>query len=210
MPRSKEENQKIRDERINGIKNATIRVYASKGFLGTQMDEIAKEAGLAKGLLYYYFKSKTDLFQYVFKELMDQAAQSSKALVAEEKSLEEALESFSSFLISAAFERPVYPLVYKMIPEDLSHVFPENALEMQQTFFNQFTRPMVERFASAMDRGEIQKGNPMLQALLFTSGVLTISHLIASNPSIAKGQSQDQVIEETKRKLFYGIFEGSK
>ncbi|RUT33381.1 TetR/AcrR family transcriptional regulator [Paenibacillus zeisoli] len=206
MPRSKEDNQKIREERIKGIRHATIRVYASKGFLGTQMDDIAKEAGLAKGLLYYYFKSKIELFQYVFNSLMDEAFQFSQAHTSEERNLEQSLEAFIHFFLSSAFERPVYPLVYKMLPEDLSHVFPDNAQEMQQAFHNRFNRPMIERFRSAMDRGEIPEGNPMLQALLFTSGVLTISHLIASRPSITDGKDQEQVIEEMKQQLFHGIF----
>lgn len=205
MPRSKEENQKIREERINEIKNAAIRVYASKGFLGTQMEDIAKEAGLAKGLLYYYFKSKNELFQNVFLELLDKAKNYTKMLTVEVKSFEQSLETFLSFMILSAFEKPMYPLAYKMIPDDLHHVFPENALEMQQSFFEHFTKPMVELFSKAMESGEIQKGNPMIQALLFTSGVLTITHHIASYPSVVDGKSKDQVFEETKRQLFYGI-----
>jgi AcrR family transcriptional regulator len=206
MPRSKEDNQKVRKDRMVEIKDATIRVYAAKGYLGTQMDDIAKEAGLAKGLLYYYFKSKPELFQYVFNELMEKASQNSKALVSEEKSLKQTLESFIYFLVSASFELPHYPLVYKMMSDDLDRVFPDNAAEMQQTFFNLFTRPLVEQFASAMDKGEIPQGNPTLQALLFIHGVLSISYLVASNPAVADGESQEQAIGKIKRQLFYGIF----
>lgn len=204
MPRSKEDNEKIRIERMSEIKNAAIRVYALKGYLGTQMDDIAKEAGLAKGLLYYYFKSKTELFKFVFKELMDRAFKSTELMLSEENSLRHSLESFIQAFLSASFERPMYPLVYRMMPRDLIHVFPEKATEMEQQFFNRFTRPVIERFSSAMDKGEIPRGNPMLQALHFTNGVLAMSHLIASNPDIANGE--EQLIEEAKQLILYGIF----
>jgi AcrR family transcriptional regulator len=209
MPRSKETNQKIREDRMKAIINATIRVYASKGYLGAQMDDIAKEAGLAKGLLYYYFKSKPELFQFVFKKLMEQAFEVTKMIVSEGRSLKDALGSYINVLLSSAFEQPMYPLAYKMMPDDFVNVFPNNASEIQQTFFNQFTGPMIERFSLAMDKGEIPKANPKLQAILFTSAVLAMSHLIASNPMITGGNSREQVVEETTQLLLYGIFKGT-
>jgi len=37
-------------------------VFAEKGFHATKVDEIASRAGVAKGTVYLYFKSKEHLF----------------------------------------------------------------------------------------------------------------------------------------------------
>jgi AcrR family transcriptional regulator len=44
------------------ILNAALSVFAKKGFNGALIDDIAKEANIAKGTMYQYFKSKDALF----------------------------------------------------------------------------------------------------------------------------------------------------
>ncbi|MBI5117187.1 helix-turn-helix transcriptional regulator [Candidatus Poribacteria bacterium] len=55
------------ENRIPDIVRAAIRVFSHKGYRLTQMDEIAEEAEVSKATLYYYFKSKAHLFQYVLE-----------------------------------------------------------------------------------------------------------------------------------------------
>ena len=49
------------------ILDAALEVFASKGFDGARVDEIAKTAGVNKALLYYYFESK----EAILKELIE-------------------------------------------------------------------------------------------------------------------------------------------
>ena len=44
------------------ILNAAARVFARKGFDATSVDEIAAKAKLAKGTIYYHFKTKDEIF----------------------------------------------------------------------------------------------------------------------------------------------------
>lgn len=54
---------------VKGLIVNTATTYFSKyGFHKTTMDEIAKHLHKAKGVLYYYFKSKEDLFNEVLKQ----------------------------------------------------------------------------------------------------------------------------------------------
>jgi len=55
------------ENRIPDIAAAAVSVFSRKGYRLTQMDEIAHEAGVSKATLYYYFKSKIHLFQYVLE-----------------------------------------------------------------------------------------------------------------------------------------------
>ncbi|MEJ2430253.1 MAG: TetR/AcrR family transcriptional regulator [Deltaproteobacteria bacterium] len=49
------------------IIEAAARVFANKGYSGTLIADIAREAGIGKGTIYEYFPSKQDLFFAVFK-----------------------------------------------------------------------------------------------------------------------------------------------
>ncbi len=55
------------ENRIPDIVRAAIAVFSRKGYRLTQMEEIAEEAEVSKATLYYYFKSKAHLFQYVLQ-----------------------------------------------------------------------------------------------------------------------------------------------
>lgn len=48
------------------ILESAKEIFQTKGFAGAKMQEIADNAGINKGLLHYYFKSKERLFEYVF------------------------------------------------------------------------------------------------------------------------------------------------
>lgn len=50
------------DNKSAQIYTAAIQIFSEKGFQRASMDEIATASGVAKGTLYYYFKSKNDLF----------------------------------------------------------------------------------------------------------------------------------------------------
>ena len=54
------------------ILEAAIAVFAEKGFNTARVSDIAKEAGVADGTIYLYFKSKEDLLLQIFEEKMDE------------------------------------------------------------------------------------------------------------------------------------------
>ena len=50
------------------IINSATKYFSKFGFHKTTMDEIARHIHKAKGILYYYFKSKEELFNEVLKQ----------------------------------------------------------------------------------------------------------------------------------------------
>jgi TetR/AcrR family fatty acid metabolism transcriptional regulator len=48
--------------------DAAVRVFAQKGYHDCRVGDIAKEAGVAYGLLYHYFRSKEEVLETVFRE----------------------------------------------------------------------------------------------------------------------------------------------
>jgi len=51
-----------KDERKTMILQAAGKIFIAKGFEGTKIEDIAKEAGIGKGTVYEYFESKQQLF----------------------------------------------------------------------------------------------------------------------------------------------------
>lgn len=54
---------------------AAEKLFSEVGFDGANVDDIAKEAGVNKALIYYYFKNKDDILDTLFTSLIDGAKQ---------------------------------------------------------------------------------------------------------------------------------------
>jgi TetR/AcrR family fatty acid metabolism transcriptional regulator len=52
------------------ILDAAVKVFARKGFFQSKVSEIAREAGVADGTVYLYFKNKDDILISIFKVKM--------------------------------------------------------------------------------------------------------------------------------------------
>ena len=66
--RSVAEGTKIQAERRRQILQAAVRTFAAKGYHAARVSDIAKEAGVAYGLVYHYYESKETLLEAIFKE----------------------------------------------------------------------------------------------------------------------------------------------
>lgn len=53
------------------ILRAAIKVFAKNGFHNSKISQIAKEAGVADGTIYLYFKNKDDILIRLFEEKLD-------------------------------------------------------------------------------------------------------------------------------------------
>lgn len=54
------------------ILDAAVSVFAQNGFYNAKVSQIAKEAGVADGTIYLYFKNKEDILIQVFIDAMDE------------------------------------------------------------------------------------------------------------------------------------------
>ena len=59
---------KVAEDRREQIIDAAMRVFAQKGFVRATNRDVAREAGITTGLIYYYFKSKEDLLKAALEE----------------------------------------------------------------------------------------------------------------------------------------------
>ncbi len=60
-PRSKKLAEQMKAESRKAILNASLKLFAKKGFSATTTDEIARKAKVSKGLIFSHFPSKEDI-----------------------------------------------------------------------------------------------------------------------------------------------------
>lgn len=58
-------------DHLTQVLRAAEKLFAKRGLYPTTIDDIAKEAKLAKGTIYLYFESKEDLFSSVIERKLD-------------------------------------------------------------------------------------------------------------------------------------------
>lgn len=63
------------------IFRAAMEVFSEKGFERATVEEVAERAGLARGTIYYHFRSKRDLFLFLMEEGIDLMAVEVEAAV---------------------------------------------------------------------------------------------------------------------------------
>lgn len=61
MPRTPVENDRIRQASKEKIRAAAMGLFIKQGYYATSISNIAKQAGISKGLLYNYYNGKEDL-----------------------------------------------------------------------------------------------------------------------------------------------------
>ena len=114
--------QRRKEDRPAEITEAALAAFAEKGYTATRVDEVAKRAGVSKGLLYLYFKTKEDLFKAVIRSFLSPRIDALISNIEEtELSAEEFLRGpFLAFARSLP-KSPAKILVRLMIAEGPKH-----------------------------------------------------------------------------------------
>lgn len=76
--------EKLEDRRRQ-IRHAATKVFAKKGYHETRIADIAKEAGVAYGLVYHYFKNKEEILGSIFEDNWTFFVRAIQGLQADEK-----------------------------------------------------------------------------------------------------------------------------
>jgi TetR/AcrR family fatty acid metabolism transcriptional regulator len=75
--------QRKTNGKYEAILRSAIKVFASSGFFNSKVADVAREAGVADGTVYLYFKNKDDILVSIFNHYMEEALAAGKASLAE-------------------------------------------------------------------------------------------------------------------------------
>ena len=71
-PRTSSQLEKIRQQSRKKILDAALELFAMQGYHNTSISQIAKKAGVSKGLMYNYFDGKDDLMHQIVYERLSE------------------------------------------------------------------------------------------------------------------------------------------
>jgi TetR/AcrR family fatty acid metabolism transcriptional regulator len=104
-PGSAAESAPRRDKR-NQILDAAIAVFARLGYHGARVSDIAREAGIAYGLVYHYFKNKEEILNTIFEERWSGFLEAVEGIADSRAASADKLVSIAALMLNAHRLRP--------------------------------------------------------------------------------------------------------
>jgi AcrR family transcriptional regulator len=153
------------------ILDAALSEFASHGFEGARMEDVARRARVSKGTVYLYYPTKQALFEaLVRRDVAPRIGATSAFLKSYEGSLRLALIQVTDMAVAAIqFSRlPIYPKL--LIAE--SQRFPDLAVFYRREVVGEMLGGLESLFERALQRGEISGVAPEMAAHLFIAPLL--------------------------------------
>jgi TetR/AcrR family fatty acid metabolism transcriptional regulator len=123
----------VTQDKRKRILEAAVRVFAEHGYHGARVGDIAKDAGVAHGLLYHYFASKDDVLRTIFVENWGELIARFRAVEEAEEPAEAKLEGIAKILLRTWRNDPA--LVTVMVREVArSHLLQEQVEDVREAF----------------------------------------------------------------------------
>jgi len=179
------------------ILDAGQDLFGSKGFDATTIDDIAAQAGLAKGAIYHHYKNKRAIFQIVFERV---SAQLADGLVGEiqpgDNMIAVLMEATRSFFAACA-QPEVLQIMHRDGPTVLGHA---EWLHLDAQYFGGLVSGALEM---AMATGAIKQQplDPLSRVIL---GALQGAILDCAQQSNYEHAAEEYLV------VFEGILEGLK
>jgi len=171
--KSKEE--VVQEFRIQSIQEATMRVIARKGMAAATMQEIAEEAGVAKGTIYLYFRDRDELVEKTFETAMETLTARIDASLDADLPFEAKIRAvMTAHLTFFNANREFFRLFLSLrMPEG-----PATRQRRQKQHcaprYKERVQKLANELSQAMDRGEVRQADPYKLALFITEGSTAI------------------------------------
>lgn len=155
MPRSKEQFREMREKTRKLILENALKLFSIKGYHGTSISDIAKAAGISKGLAYNYFESKQKLVEALFEQMLQIGQEF-------EEILDSSLDSYSKIEVLIEFS-------FKYIEENeefwrlyISFVLQPEIIEQGKKVSNEFNSRLLKKMEKILK--EVGLKNPTIEA----------------------------------------------
>lgn len=176
---------KTKEERRNEIIETAGKLFEEKGYEQTQVQDIVNEIGVAKGLFYYYFKSKDEVMEELADRYADAIIDAVNKLIDKDiTTFDKINRIFQIFIDSAEKKFGIFMGILNV----------KNGKIHERIFFNVGKKmvPLVtELILSGNDNGECNCSDPKFITEFLVSGLFNIMNQI----------SPDEKIDYLKEKL---------
>lgn len=153
-------------ERRNEILDVAERLFCTNGYDNTSTNDILAEIGIARGTLYYHFKSKEDILDAMIDRILDEIIRKARNIALNESM--PVLERLTKTVLAANVDTKTGDMILEQVHK------PQNALmhvKMQEKLLSQLVPLFVKIIEDGIDRNLMQTDYPedTIQMLLLYS-----------------------------------------
>lgn len=152
-PRTKEQNEAIRKQRIYQIRHTAAEVYLEKG-MKMEIGDIAKKAGLGRGTVYHYYNNKITLLEDLLLEAFAEAKKITDETLATTEAPLTQLEQYAQLQLKSWVQHPFIFILYKNLFE-AEPIPVKNHDELLQNFHTHLYRPVIETIEKGIHSGQL-------------------------------------------------------
>jgi AcrR family transcriptional regulator len=103
----------MREEKQEKIITAALQLFEQQGYHATKVSDIVREAGVAQGTFYLYFKSKEDLFRGIVESCLQEIIETMEKGVPELCGETEIYRMIEGTLRVFAHNKTIFRIIYK-------------------------------------------------------------------------------------------------
>jgi TetR/AcrR family transcriptional regulator, cholesterol catabolism regulator len=185
-------------ERRREILIGAARAFADGGYDATNMDQIARECGLAKGHIYHYFRSKEEIFTEIRADAVSREIERLTAIVPiAAKNPELALRKAIAAVISRIFREEDR---YEPLLADPVSLSAENRKRIR-TLGRRYEQIFTNIVRSGIDKGIFVQGDPKLMTFVILRAAFTVANWYRAGGKWKPQWIVDQVTEQLLRSI---------
>jgi AcrR family transcriptional regulator len=157
--------RKTDPDKKDNIIRAAIQVFAKRGYAATRIIDVARAAGIGKGTIYEYFRSKEDLFFAVFQQvMMESEAPMTTAVASGRSSVSQRLKILGEGLISSWLGKlDLYSLTMEFWSATTVSASRERFKAAFQEAYRTFRQALASLIQEGMDSGEFASASRPLE-----------------------------------------------
>lgn len=178
----------VSDERIPQILSAALKVFNRKGLAAARMEDIACEAKLSIGGVYWYYKGKDEVVLAIMDRVIDEDVAALTSLLNETGTVRERL---LGYVRATAKEGTEYlPLVYELYGQARCN---PNVRKHIQKYLQHYRGALAQIIQQGMESREIRKGDANAIATTLVAvyeGTLELALLDAQSVDAEKASIQ--------------------
>lgn len=148
------------------IQIATI-LFLEKGYPLISMDDVAQRADVTKATVYYYYKTKDDLFTDAVVKLMQRITAGMEKIFSQDQPLKDKL-----YALATAHLRATAGMDVNLFMKEARHSLSDEHEKQLKDAEDQMYRTLENGMQASMDKGEIPQSNAYLASLLYMSMLL--------------------------------------
>lgn len=186
------------DQKTRQILDAATAVLTQQGYAATTITQIAKEAGVSRGLLHYYFASKEDILVHIVRDSATKTATLVSAVFAQAESADSLVRAL---LMSLRHLDTLAPELFNLFFEcwAVARQSPAVADELR-VVFDQFRAAFQDGLATAQTRGIIAPTLPLNGLAALLTGLFDgLALQLLTDPTLADDPALWETAETTIR-----------